>query len=124
MAWSGRGSAAVADMSKTATVAPSLSADFMSEGSVVLRHSEAVKSFGPHPEERRRKAARLEGWRLGCALLPSFETHRYAMLLRMRSGLVARPLRCHLQGRGGRPDSRWSGLPRRRRRKPAWRRAC
>ena len=40
----------------------------------------------PHPEER--ALARLEGW--AAPMLPSFETHRFAMLLRMRPLLKQR----------------------------------
>jgi hypothetical protein len=37
----------------------------------------------PHPEERS-EAERLEGWQRAPYLLPSFETLRFATLLRMR----------------------------------------
>src|SRR5258706_4014731 len=61
MACSDRGSAAVADSSKTATVAPSLSADVMSEGSVVLRHSIGVVLKGADVGENRDNLAFREG---------------------------------------------------------------
>src|SRR5258707_3402096 len=61
MACSDRGSAAVADSSKTATVAPSLSADVMSEGSVVWRHSIGVVLKGADVGENRDNLAFREG---------------------------------------------------------------
>jgi len=48
---------------------------------------ERATNLGPHPEERRIFAARLEGWPLAWpCLLPSFETAaQEGGLLRMRS---------------------------------------
>src|SRR6266404_2742825 len=50
----------------------------------------ACKEERPHPEEPC-AARRLEGWPRVSAAHPSFETHRYAMLLRMRSRFFSRP---------------------------------
>ena len=51
---------------------------------------ELVSRMRPHPEEPRVFARRLEGWPRVHGLHPSFETHRFAMLLRMRLAVVAK----------------------------------
>jgi hypothetical protein len=48
---------------------------------LILRRPPPGPAFG-RPEDRLR--GRLEGWMHGTDSRPSFETHRYAMLLRMR----------------------------------------
>jgi Protein of unknown function (DUF2877) len=70
---------------------------------VLRRHREISAASQPHREERA-AGARLDGWIYGTDSLPSFETHRHAMLLRMRSENVSFICR-----RGLKPDSdAWS----------------
>ena len=58
---------------------------FLSSGVKLKRWGQVQSSIpkGPHPEEAALLRGRLEGWPRH-RLVPSFETHRYAMLLRMR----------------------------------------